>query len=70
MWHIAKQQIFSVCAGIVSVALNPYDELPNYGSDAAWTYRGRAMGDLDQHIFAIAEEANTKVEQCVRQQAA
>jgi myosin heavy subunit len=71
--HIAKcrrvQQISSVCSGIVLVAINPYDELPIYGSDTVWAYRGQAMGDLDPHIFAVAEEAYTKLERYVRQQA-
>ena len=73
MWHITKcqlvQQISSLCAGIVLVAINPYDELPIYGSDTVWAYRGQAMGDLDPHIFAVAEEAYTKLERYVRQQA-
>jgi hypothetical protein len=48
------------------VAINPYDELPIYGSDTVWAYRGQAMGDLDPHIFAVAEEAYTKLERYVR----
>lgn len=57
------------CSGIVLVAINPYDELPIYGSDTVWAYRGQAMGDLDPHIFAVAEEAYTKLERYVRQRA-
>jgi myosin-5 len=53
---------FFLCLGIVLVAINPYDELPIYGSDTVWAYRGQAMGDLDPHIFAVAEEAYTKLE--------
>nr|CAD7595942.1 unnamed protein product [Timema genevievae] len=48
--------------GIVLVAINPYDELPIYGADTIWAYRGQAMGDLEPHIFAVAEEAYTKLE--------
>ena len=44
------------------MAINPYEELPIYGSETIWTYRGKAMGDLDPHIFAVAEEAYTKME--------
>lgn len=55
----------SPCVGIVLVAINPYDELPIYGSDTVWAYRGQAMGDLDPHIFAVAEEAYTKLERYV-----
>lgn len=32
------------------------------------TYRGQAMGDLDPHIFAVAEEAYTKLEREQRDQ--
>jgi myosin heavy subunit len=71
--HITKcrqvQQLSFLCSGIVLVAINPYDELPLYGSDTVWAYRGQAMGDLDPHIFAVAEEAYTKLERYVIQQA-
>ncbi|KAG7189228.1 hypothetical protein KM043_008789 [Ampulex compressa] len=53
--------IYTYC-GIVLVAFNPYNELPIYGNDTIWAYRGQAMGDLEPHIFAVAEEAYTKVE--------
>ncbi|XP_025829097.1 unconventional myosin-Va [Agrilus planipennis] len=57
-----QKDIYTYC-GIVLVAINPYDELPIYGNDTIQTYRGQAMGDLDPHIFAVAEEAYTKLEQ-------
>uniref|UniRef100_A0A8D9F1J4 Unconventional myosin-Vb n=1 Tax=Cacopsylla melanoneura TaxID=428564 RepID=A0A8D9F1J4_9HEMI len=53
--------IYTYC-GIVLVAINPYSELPIYGSNTIWAYRGKNMGDLDPHIFAVAEEAYTKME--------
>lgn len=59
--------IYTYC-GIVLVAINPYSELPIYGSDTVWTYRGQSMGDLDPHIFAVAEEAYTKLEREQRDQ--
>lgn len=49
-------------SGIVLVAINPYDELHIYDSDTIWTYRGKSQGDLDPHIFAVAEEAYAKLE--------
>ncbi|KAH0549561.1 unconventional myosin-Va isoform X1 [Cotesia glomerata] len=56
-----RRCIYTYC-GIVLVAFNPYDELPIYGNDTIWAYRGQAMGDLEPHIFAVAEEAYTKLE--------
>lgn len=53
--------IYTYC-GIVLVAINPYEDLPIYGNDTIMAYRGQSMGDLDPHIFAVAEEAYTKME--------
>ena len=39
------------------VAINPYESLPIYGSDIINAYSGQNMGDMDPHIFAVAEEA-------------
>lgn len=44
-------------AGIVLVAINPYETLPIYGTDIINAYSGQNMGDMDPHIFAVAEEA-------------
>lgn len=62
-----RRDIYTYC-GIVLVAINPYDELPIYDIDTIQTYRGQAMGDLDPHIFAVAEEAYTKLEREQRDQ--
>ncbi|XP_077104330.1 unconventional myosin-Va isoform X3 [Siphateles boraxobius] len=48
--------IYTYC-GIVLVAINPYETLPIYGSDIINAYSGQNMGDMDPHIFAVAEEA-------------
>ncbi|XP_024080468.1 unconventional myosin-Va [Cimex lectularius] len=56
-----QNAIYTYC-GIVLVAINPYCEISIYDSDTIWAYRGQAMGDLDPHIFAVAEEAYTKLE--------
>lgn len=53
--------IYTYC-GIVLVAINPYEDLEIYNAETVWAYRGQAMGDLDPHIFAVAEEAFTKME--------
>ena len=43
--------------GIVLVAINPYESLPIYEADIINAYSGQNMGDMDPHIFAVAEEA-------------
>ncbi|XP_042191939.1 unconventional myosin-Vb [Callorhinchus milii] len=48
--------IYTYC-GIVLVAINPYEQLPIYGEDVIYAYSGQNMGDMDPHIFAVAEEA-------------
>ncbi|XP_062402519.1 unconventional myosin-Va [Sardina pilchardus] len=48
--------IYTYC-GIVLVAINPYESLPIYGCDIINAYSGQNMGDMDPHIFAVAEEA-------------
>ncbi|XP_054279391.1 unconventional myosin-Va isoform X2 [Macrosteles quadrilineatus] len=62
-----QNAIYTYC-GIVLVAINPYTDLPIYGPDTIHAYRGQAMGDLDPHIFAVAEEAYTKMEREQRDQ--
>ncbi|KAI7812222.1 unconventional myosin-Va, partial [Triplophysa rosa] len=48
--------IYTYC-GIILVAINPYEKLPIYQSDIINAYSGQNMGDMDPHIFAVAEEA-------------
>lgn len=56
-----RQIIYTYC-GIILVAINPYAELPLYGSNIIRAYRGRSMGELEPHIFALSEEAYTRLE--------
>ena len=61
------ESIYTYC-GIVLVAINPYQDLQIYGTDTISMYRGKNMGDLDPHIYAVAEEAFTKMEREGRNQ--
>lgn len=47
----------SLSSGIILVAMNPYKQLPIYGDAIIHAYSGQNMGDMDPHIFAVAEEA-------------
>lgn len=51
-----RNAIYTYC-GIVLVAINPYQSLPIYDNDTIQVYSGQDMGDMDPHIFAVAEEA-------------
>ncbi|XP_010226671.1 PREDICTED: unconventional myosin-Vb-like, partial [Tinamus guttatus] len=53
---LESNQIYTYC-GIVLVAINPYEQLPIYEQDVIYAYSGQNMGDMDPHIFAVAEEA-------------
>ncbi|XP_075697095.1 unconventional myosin-Vb isoform X2 [Rhinoderma darwinii] len=53
---LESNHIYTYC-GIVLVAINPYEPLPIYGEDVIYAYSGQNMGDMDPHIFAVAEEA-------------
>lgn len=44
-------------SGIVLVAVNPFSSLSVYDHSIVQAYSGRRKGDLEPHLFAIAEEA-------------
>ncbi|XP_066501626.1 unconventional myosin-Vb isoform X1 [Hoplias malabaricus] len=53
---LESNAIYTYC-GIVLVAINPYEQLQIYGEEVINAYNGQNMGDMDPHIFAVAEEA-------------
>uniref|UniRef100_A0A4W4E7P9 Myosin VB n=1 Tax=Electrophorus electricus TaxID=8005 RepID=A0A4W4E7P9_ELEEL len=53
---LESNHIYTYC-GIVLVAINPYEQLQIYGEEVINAYNGQNMGDMDPHIFAVAEEA-------------
>uniref|UniRef100_A0A3Q1CJQ3 Myosin VC n=1 Tax=Amphiprion ocellaris TaxID=80972 RepID=A0A3Q1CJQ3_AMPOC len=53
---VESRIIYTYC-GIILVAVNPYKQLPVYGDAIIHAYSGQNMGDMDPHIFAVAEEA-------------
>uniref|UniRef100_A0A8D3CYR8 Myosin VC n=1 Tax=Scophthalmus maximus TaxID=52904 RepID=A0A8D3CYR8_SCOMX len=53
---VESKIIYTYC-GIILVAVNPYKQLPLYGDAIIHAYSGQNMGDMDPHIFAVAEEA-------------
>ncbi|XP_035247221.1 unconventional myosin-Vb isoform X3 [Anguilla anguilla] len=53
---LESNHIYTYC-GIVLVAINPYEQVPIYGEEVINAYSGQNMGDMDPHIFAVAEEA-------------
>ena len=55
--HGNSDLLSGLTVGIVLVAINPYQQLPLYGPDIISAYSGQSMGDMDPHIFAVAEDA-------------
>ncbi|XP_070707241.1 unconventional myosin-Vb [Pempheris klunzingeri] len=53
---LESNHIYTYC-GIVLVAINPYEQLHIYGEEVINAYSGQNVGDMDPHIFAVAEEA-------------
>ncbi|KAK4058503.1 Myosin type-2 heavy chain 1 [Microbotryomycetes sp. JL221] len=50
------RQIYTY-SGIVLVAVNPFSSLSIYESSIVQAYAGRRKGELEPHLFAIAEDA-------------
>ncbi|KIM48957.1 hypothetical protein M413DRAFT_438132 [Hebeloma cylindrosporum] len=46
-------------SGIVLIAVNPFQRVTLYGPEIIQAYSGRKRGELEPHLFAIAEDAYT-----------
>lgn len=44
-------------SGLVLVSLNPYCDLGLYGDSLIQAYSGKSRGELEPHLFAVAEDA-------------
>ncbi|XP_033621220.1 unconventional myosin-Vc [Fukomys damarensis] len=55
--RFSEARLIYTYSGIILVAMNPYKQLPIYGDAIIHAYSGQNMGDMDPHIFAVAEEA-------------
>lgn len=52
-----KDHIYTYVANIL-IAVNPYYDIPKlYGLDAIKSYKGKSLGTLPPHVFAIADKA-------------
>ena len=47
-----------LAAGIVLVAINPYQYLPLYGSEFIRLYSQHHQGEMEPHVFSVACEAH------------
>ena len=43
------------------MAINPYCDVPLYGNEMIWAYKGQPMGHLDPHIYAVSEDAYSEM---------
>ncbi|KZT28618.1 hypothetical protein NEOLEDRAFT_1058410 [Neolentinus lepideus HHB14362 ss-1] len=54
----AQHSIYTY-SGIVLIAVNPFQRVTLYGPEIVQAYSGRRRGELEPHLFAIAEDAYT-----------
>ncbi|KAH7318021.1 myosin 5 [Rhizoctonia solani] len=56
----AQHSIYTY-SGIVLIAVNPFQRVALYGPEIIQAYGGRRKGELEPHLFAIAEDAYTRM---------
>ncbi|KAI6038967.1 myosin 5 [Pisolithus marmoratus] len=54
----AQHSIYTY-SGIVLIAVNPFQRVTLYGPEVIQAYSGRKRGEIEPHLFAIAEDAYT-----------
>lgn len=54
----AQHSIYTY-SGIVLIAVNPFQRVTLYGPEIIQAYSARKRGELEPHLFAIAEDAYT-----------
>ena len=54
----AQHSIYTY-SGIVLIAMNPFQRVTQYSPEIIQAYSGRKRGELEPHLFAIAEDAYT-----------
>lgn len=52
-----QQRIIYTYSGIVLIAANPFDRVALYEPEIIQKYSGKRRGELEPHLFAIAEDA-------------
>jgi myosin V len=52
-----NDNIIYTYSGLVLVSLNPYCDLGLYGDSLIQAYSGKSRGELEPHLFAVAEDA-------------
>ena len=57
----AQHNIYTY-SGIVLIAVNPFQRVSLYGPEIIQAYMGRRKGELEPHLFAIAEDAYTNMQ--------
>ncbi|KZT36991.1 myosin 5 [Sistotremastrum suecicum HHB10207 ss-3] len=57
----AQHSIYTY-SGIVLIAVNPFQRVAMYGPEIIQAYSGRKKEELEPHLFAIAEDAYTRMQ--------
>lgn len=52
-----SRQCIYTYSGIVLIAMNPFQRVPMYSQELVRAYSGKRRGELEPHLFAVAEDA-------------